>query len=149
MEENCCLHLEPKQDDEKCIIISTNGDILRPTHSCVQYFYDFYIKWLQRSESIIHIMAIVFCVILGVAILRNIWLLVSLELGQGSYTVEKRAQSKYRHNISSLTYVPFQSDIPIKESSKNTLDSDIFCITKNDDKSISAFGPSVCIMHDY
>ena len=29
-EENCCLHLEPKQDGEKCIIISTNGDILRP-----------------------------------------------------------------------------------------------------------------------
>ena len=143
IEENCCHH-------DKCIIIKSDGEILRPTQSCVQHFYDYYSAWLQRSKFIIKITAIVFCAVLGISIITNIWLLISSTgLDHGRYTVEKRKSSKYRHNISSFTYVPFQSDMPRKESPQNAIDTEIFCIAKNDVKNISAFGPTVCVMHDY
>ena len=160
-DQKCCLHEFDDQGahhDDNCIINTGNGEILRSSWNCVEYFHDFYLNWYENSTDIIQIMAIVFCVILGLAVLVNIYLLLSKN--GGSYTVPRREPGKYRKNLSSFTYVPFESDLPVRKGLKNeTVESDtvktevvnpdVFWITKNNVKEIAVFDPSISVMHGY
>ena len=157
-DEICCLHQYNDHGDDSCIINTGDGEILRSSRNCVEYFYDFYLNWRSNSEDIIQIMAIVFCAVLGLAVLVNIYLLLSTNTG--SYTVQRREPGKYRKNLSSFTYVPFETDLPVRQGSKNetvksdtvkteVVSPDVFWITKNNVKEIAVFDPSICVMHDY
>ena len=157
-DEKCCLHEFDDQGDDSCLINTGNGEILRSSRNCVDYFRDFYLNWHENSADIIQIMAIVFCVVLGLAVLVNIYLL--LFTNSGSYTVQRREPGKYRKNLSSFTYVPFETDLPVRKGLKGeTVESDtvktevvnpdVFWITKNNVREIAVFDPSICVMHDY
>ena len=129
-EEICCLHMRHAEDGDSCFITMGNGDVIKSSRNCVQFFYDFYLNWQESSEDIIQIMGIVFCAILGLTVLVNIYLLLSTK--SASYTVQRREPGKYRANLSSFTYVPFESDVPVREGSiRQTPNKNIFWVNNS------------------